>query len=126
MGCALNQASLPASGGRFGRRLVDGLARRPGGLIGRLAYRNGPRAHEASFKAVLDTLGPLTGERALEIGCGPGVLLERVLAQDPAFAAGLDHSPDMLAMCMDRNRQAIATERLQLKLARRRRDPVAG
>ena len=99
----------------IGQRLVDGLARRPGGVIGRLAYRDGPKAHEPSFEAVLDALGPLGGERVLEIGCGPGVLLERVLAGGAASAAGLDHSPDMLALCMARNRQAIAEERLQLK-----------
>lgn len=100
----------------FGQRLVDGLARRPGGVLGRLAYRDGPKAHEPSFTAILDALGPLEGERVLEIGCGPGVLLERVLAGGAHSAAGLDHSPDMLALCMARNRQAIAEDRLQLKL----------
>jgi ubiquinone/menaquinone biosynthesis C-methylase UbiE len=78
-------------------------------------YRDGPKAHEASFAAVLDTLGPLQDERVLEIGCGPGVLLQRVLLAG-GTAAGLDHSPDMLALCMARNQQAIADERLQLKL----------
>jgi ubiquinone/menaquinone biosynthesis C-methylase UbiE len=99
-----------------GQRLVDGLARRPGGVLGRLAYRDGPKAHEPSFKAILDALGPQEGERVLEIGCGPGVLLERVLTGGAISAAGLDHSPDMLALCMARNRQAIAEDRLRLKL----------
>jgi ubiquinone/menaquinone biosynthesis C-methylase UbiE len=100
----------------LGQRLVDGLARRPGGVVGRLAYRDGPKAHEPSFTATLDALGPQEGERVLEIGCGPGVLLERVLASGAHSAAGLDHSPDMLALCMARNRQAVAEDRLQLKL----------
>lgn len=100
----------------LGQRLVDGFARRPGGVLGRLAYRDGPKAHEPSFRAILDALGPLEDERVLEIGCGPGVLLERVLDCGATSAAGLDHSPDMLALCMSRNRQAIADERLQLKL----------
>lgn len=85
-------------------------------MIGRLAYRDGPKAHEPSFSAILDALGPLEGEKVLEIGCGPGVLLERVLVGGATSAAGLDHSPDMLALCMARNRLAIAEERLQLKL----------
>ena len=102
--------------GSLGQRLVDGLARRPGGMIGRLAYRDGPKAHEPSFRAILDALGPLDSERVLEIGCGPGVLLQRVLASDATTAAGLDHSPDMLALCTERNRDAIAQDRLQLKL----------
>lgn len=101
----------------FGQRLVDGLARRPGGVIGRLAYRNGPKAHEPSFEAVLRALAPIGEfERVLEIGCGPGVLLERVLAAGVAGAAGLDHSADMLALCMARNQLAAADETLQLKL----------
>lgn len=95
---------------------MDGLARRPGGVLGRLAYRDGPKAHEQSFKAILDALSPQEGERVLEIGCGPGVLLERVLTGGATSAAGQDHSPDMLTLCMARNRQAIAEDRLQLKL----------
>jgi SAM-dependent methyltransferase len=107
---------LRIPGRQLGQRLVDGLARRPGGVLGRLAYRNGPRAHEPSFKAVLDALEPLAGERVLELGCGPGGLLQRVLTAGATEAAGLDHSPDMLALCMARNRQAIAEEKLHLKL----------
>jgi len=110
--------STPASptAGHFGQRLVDVIARRPSGLVGRWMYRDGPKAHEASFAAVLDALGPPQGERVLEIGCGPGVLLQRILAAG-GTAAGLDHSPDMLALCMARNRQAIAEDKLILKLA---------
>jgi len=109
--------STPASptAGHFGQRLVDVIARRPSGLVGRWMYRDGPKAHEASFAAVLDALGPAQGERVLEIGCGPGVLLQRMLAAG-GTAAGLDHSPDMLALCMARNQDALARERLQLKL----------
>lgn len=103
-------------GSSLAQRLVDGLARRPGGIIGRLAYRDGPKAHEPSFQAILEALGPLNGERVLEIGCGPGVLLSRMLVAGAASAAGLDHSPDMLALCTVRNRQEVAGERLQLKL----------
>lgn len=97
-------------------RLVDTIARRPSGWIGRRMYRTGPEAHEASFAAVLDGLGPLQGDRCLEVGCGSGVLLERVLAAGAKSAAGLDHSPDMLALTMERNREAIARDRLHLKL----------
>ncbi len=100
----------------LGRWIIDVIARRPSGWIGRWMYRGGPKAHEASFRAVMDRLGPLRGDRCLEIGCGSGVLLERVLAAGAASAAGLDHSPDMLALAMERNREAIASDRLRLKL----------
>ena len=90
------------------RWIIDVIARRPSGWLGRWMYRGGPKAHEASFEAVMDQLRPLRGDRRLEIGCGSGVLLERVLAAGAASAAGLDHSPDMLALAMERNRHAIA------------------
>ena len=102
--------------GRVGKWLVDVSARRPSGWIGRSAYRNGPKAHEESFAVVLEWLGSLEGERCLEIGCGPGVLLHRVLEAGAKSAAGLDHSPDMLALAMERNREAPANDRLHLKL----------
>lgn len=86
-------------------------------------YRGGPKAHEASFAAVLDRLGPLQGDRCLEVGCGSGVLLERVLSAGAKSAAGLDHSPDMLALTMKRNSEAIARDRLHLKLGDAARIP---
>ena len=86
-------------------RLVDVTARRPTGRIGRWIYRQ-PAGHEHSFAQVMEHLGPLNGDRCLEIGCGGGVLLERVLAAGASSAAGLDHSPDMLALSMTRNAEA--------------------
>lgn len=99
---------------RIGDRLVDAIARRPAGIIGRAAYRNGPKAHEPSFAAILDALGPLAGLRVLEVGCGPGVLIERALAAGARSVTGLDHSADMLAIAAVRNEAAIADGRLQL------------
>ena len=95
--------------------LVDVTARRPTGLIGRRLYRQ-PAGHERSFGQVLQWLGPVEGDHCLEIGCGGGVMLERVLAAGAASAAGLDHSPQMLALSVARNRAALADGRLTLKL----------
>ena len=103
----------------LGRRFVDATARRPAGWIGRSTYggREGaPRGHEPVFDRVLEAAGPLQGLRVLEIGCGGGRLLERVLAGGAASAAGLDHSPDMLALTIARNRAAVADDRLRVKL----------
>ena len=94
---------------------IDVTARRPMGLVGRWIYRQ-PGGHEASFVQVMNALGPLDGDRCLEIGCGGGVLLERVLAAGASSVAGLDHSPDMLALSTARNAEALAAERLALKL----------
>lgn len=45
--------------GRVERWLVDVSARRLSGWIDRSPYRDGPKAHEASFATVLEWLGPL-------------------------------------------------------------------
>jgi SAM-dependent methyltransferase len=100
-------------------RLIDATARRPSGWIARKAYGSplgAPKGHEAVFDEVLDVAGPLQGACCLEVGCGGGRLLERVLAADAASAAGLDHSPDMLALSRERNREAIERGALELRL----------
>lgn len=100
---------------RLRDRLVDVTARRPTGFIGRLIYERAP-GHEASFVQVMEWLGSLSGDRCLELGCGGGILLERALAAGASGAAGLDHSPDMLALSVRRNAEALTAERLSLKL----------
>ncbi len=92
--------------------LVDLTARRPTGWIARKTYGGtlgAPKGHEAVFDRMIDALGPLQGERCLELGCGGGRLLERVLAAGASGAAGLDHSPDMLDISRERTeRRATA------------------
>ena len=103
----------------FGKWLVDAPARRPSGWIGRHRFggrRGAPRDHEPTFDRVLEWAGPLEGEHCLDVGCGGGRLLERVLAAGAASAAGLDHSPDMLALSRARNRDAVARGVLDLEL----------
>lgn len=104
-----------SSAHRLADRLVDLTARRPTGLIGRRMYRH-PAGHERSFREVLQWLGFVQGDSCLEIGCGGGVLLERVLTAGAARAAGLDHSPDMLALSEARNAEAVTSGRLTLRL----------
>ena len=100
-------------------RLIDATARRPSGWIARKTYGGplgAPKGHETVFDEVLDVAGPLEGARCLEVGCGGGRLLERVLAADAAGAAGLDHSHDILALSRERNREAIERGALELRL----------
>ena len=46
--------------------------------------------------AVLDLLAPYPGERVLDLGCGDGVLTERIVASGAAVVA-VDAAPDMVA-----------------------------
>jgi SAM-dependent methyltransferase len=106
-------------------RLIDLTARRPHGWVARKTYggaQGAPKGHEAVFGRVLDVLGSLEGKRALEVGCGGGRLMERVLAAG-ARAAGVDHSPDMIDLTAQRNRGAVETGALELKLGEAERLP---
>jgi SAM-dependent methyltransferase len=116
------QAEPRPSGGGFGRRLagrlVDLTARRPHGWVARKTYGGAlgaPKGHEEVFDRVLAAAGTMERGCCLEVGCGGGRLLERVLAAG-ASAAGVDHSPDMLALSSQRNRRAVEAGKLELKL----------
>jgi len=117
------QGPRPPGSGRTGRglagRLIDLTARRPHGWLARKTYggaQGAPKGHEEVFDRVLDAIGAVDGQRCLEVGCGGGRLLERVLAAG-GRAAGVDHSPDMLELSRKRNRGAVETGALELKLA---------
>lgn len=115
---AVPVATAPGPMKRLAQRLLDATARRPTGWIGRRTYggkRGAPKAHEAVFDHVLQALGPLTGDACLEIGFGGGRLLERMLEGGAEKVAGLDHSPEMVALASARNREAIAAGRLELR-----------
>jgi SAM-dependent methyltransferase len=106
-----------ASQGLAGR-LIDLTARRPHGWVARKTYggaQGAPKGHEEVFDRVLDAIGAWEGQRCLEVGCGGGLLLERVLAAG-GRAAGVDHSPDMLELSMKRNRGAVEAGALEVKL----------
>ncbi|WP_092377509.1 class I SAM-dependent methyltransferase [Micromonospora phaseoli] len=47
--------------------------------------------------AVLDLLGDLTGARVLDVGCGPGLYAEELLARG-AVVTGFDASPEMVRL----------------------------
>ena len=102
---------------RIADRLVDLTARRPSGWLARKTYGGtlgAPKGHEEVFDEVLQVLQPAGDGRCLELGCGGGRLLERLLASGGS-AAGLDHSSDMLALSAERNREALEEGRLELK-----------
>jgi SAM-dependent methyltransferase len=93
-------------------RFIDLTARRPTGDVGVKHYRN-PKEHLKDFRLALRTLQLTANDRYLEIGFGGGQLLASALRVVKS-AAGLDHSPDMLALASERNVKAIVSGRLQL------------
>jgi SAM-dependent methyltransferase len=93
-------------------RFVDITARRPSGEAGAAHYRD-PQEHEESFAIALEALQLTPEDRYLELCFGGGQVLERALATVQS-AAGIDHSPDMLALARSRNAEALGAGRLEL------------
>lgn len=63
--------------------------------------------------AVLDLLAPRAGERVLDLGCGDGVLTERI-AEAGAAVQGLDRDPSMLAAARERGLDVVAADAMAL------------
>ncbi|MFC3072056.1 class I SAM-dependent methyltransferase [Shinella pollutisoli] len=103
--------------------MVDRIARRPGGLLGYLLYRF-PVGHRAGFDLALTRLPPEAGDLVLEVGCGGGVFLRRLLGSG-CRAIAVDHSPDMVANSGRLNAAALADGRLVLHQADAAALPVA-
>jgi SAM-dependent methyltransferase len=92
--------------------LVDVTARRPRGQHTAADYRN-PKQHAASFRTALNALGLTPPDRYLALRFGGGQLVDLAL-RTAAAAAGIDHSPDMLALAREQNVGAIVAGRLPL------------
>lgn len=99
-------------GCRFIDRLVDMIARRPSGPVGRFLYRR-PVGHMAGFHLALERLPIRPEDTVLEVGCGAGVFLEMLL-RSGCRACAIDHSGDMVAETLRRNSGAVAEGRLDV------------
>jgi SAM-dependent methyltransferase len=98
---------------KWRHRFVDATARKPEGWLGRLLYRD-PKSHYKSFQHALDKLCLTSDDVLLDVCCGGGTLLNQAL-QTVRQAAGLDYSPDMVALTRENNPQAVAKGRLEVR-----------
>jgi SAM-dependent methyltransferase len=105
----LLQASAPS---RFGDWITDRGARRPSGARSRDVYKN-PIYHWPNFYAILDVLALRPNENLLEVGCGGGAFLQEAL-KSGCHASAIDHSPDMVRLASEVNRDSIAEGRLKI------------
>ncbi|MEM9438960.1 MAG: class I SAM-dependent methyltransferase [Pseudomonadota bacterium] len=99
----------------IGDRLTDHIARRPSGWLGRKIYRDA-YGHQVGFDLALKLTPIAAGDHVLDVGCGGGAFLAKVLARG-ARAAGVDHSSDMLATTEAQNAEHVRDERLVVFLA---------
>lgn len=102
--------------------------KKPSGLLGHVVgwILAGRGSNLARNRWTVDLIAPAPGERILEVGCGPGVALQRVLAHGGVTATGVDHSEVMIAQARRRNAKAVKTGRLKLILGTTADVPGAG
>lgn len=90
--------------------------RRPEGLGGAVAGLLMAVKNKAMGLAALEVLDPPPGARVLEIGFGPGVVLESLTRRrDVALVAGVDPSDLMRSRALRRCRRAAGEGRLDLR-----------
>ena len=70
---------------------------------------DGVAGYREMLAAVLAAAGPLGGLRAVEVGCGTGNVLARLLAAGAAHVTGIDLNPEMLARCRAKLAPALAS-----------------
>jgi SAM-dependent methyltransferase len=106
------RATAPAA---LGDWLTDRRTRRPSGAQARSVYRD-PTYHYPNFRVILAELALTADDYLIEVGCGGGALLKQAL-RSGCRAAAVDHSPDMVRLAQDENRDAVAQGRLVIREA---------
>ena len=96
----------------MGDWITDRRARRPFGAQSRSIYRN-PVYHYPNFRVILAELALTPKDYLLEVGCGGGAFLKQAL-QTGCRSAAIDHSPDMVRLATQANRDAVADGRLEI------------
>lgn len=89
---------------------------RPTGLLGRLAGWLMARGNQPANQTAADLLDVRPDDQVLEIGFGPGVLIQILAARAAeGFVAGVDPSDVMVRQAAGRNREAIRRGRVELR-----------
>src|SRR5262249_15866698 len=89
---------------------------RPQGMLGRLGVVIMPRANERCGMWVIELLQIAPKDAVLEVGFGPGVIIERI-SQRAAMThvAGIDGSSEMVKQARIQNAAAIETGQVDLR-----------
>lgn len=78
------------------------------GFLGRLIARIMARETYADNARAVERLGICGDDRVIDIGCGPGAMLELIARQNPDVKiVGIDPSPAMIEVATSRNARAI-------------------
>jgi SAM-dependent methyltransferase len=108
----LLRSTAPAA---LGDWITDRRARRPSGAQARSFYRD-PLYHYPGFRVILSELALKPDDYLLEVGCGGGAFLKEALKIGCRVAA-VDHSPVMVELARDVNREAVNAGRVMISEA---------
>jgi arsenite methyltransferase len=99
---------------------ISSQLRKPSGLFGRFVIpRRLALLNVAINRAALEALALQPDDRVLEVGFGPGDLIALVEPLVLAgFVAGVDFSPEMVALCERRFAKLIRAGRIEVRCAR--------
>ena len=86
----------------------------PSSLTGRLLLRSMNIGHARLHRWGLKAAGIQPSDKVLDVGCGGGKALARILAQTRREVAGIDHSPEAVETSRRVNRAAVASGRLRV------------
>ncbi len=90
-------------------------AERPSGFWGRVAARLMEIGHRKVYKKVAAALELKKEDDLLDVGCGSGIFIKKFASQI-RFAAGLDHSKDMVDLASRNNRKRVKNGTAEFKL----------
>jgi SAM-dependent methyltransferase len=107
---------------------IAGQLRRPTGCFGRyIAARYMTWVNVEINQRTLEALSVLPDDRILEVGPGPGDLMNRIVPMVPrGSVTGVDFSPEMIDVCSKRFAALIESGRIELRCASADAMPFAG
>ena len=87
---------------------------RPSSLMGRILLRSMNIGHGRLHQWGLKAAGIQLTDRVLDVGCGGGKAISRILEETRREVAGVDHSPEAVKTARSVNRAAISSGRLRI------------
>ena len=87
---------------------------RPSSLMGRLLLRSMNIGHGRLHQWGLKAAGIQLTDRVLDVGCGGGKAISRILEETRREVAGIDHSPEAVKTARSVNRAAVSSGRLRI------------
>ncbi len=89
--------------------------RKPEGFWGKIVARKMTERNTPMYEEAVGIMGIREGDTLLEVGFGPGIMMNMILRGNPGVAMkGIDFSKLMLEQCTGLNREFIESGRLEL------------